>query len=156
MKKSILFLLMVILFANCESKIIQEPEKLISEDQMVAILYDLYVLNAVRNNSFSDSELQDITPAQYIYHKYKIDSLQFAQSDKYYATNVDEYEKLHERVTTKLKDNKAKIDSIIAKNPQEKTADSIAKTAQKPLKLRDSGLKKRMLRNSLVLDSIQK
>ncbi len=156
MKKSILFLLIGILFANCESKVIQKPEKLITEDQMVDILYDLYVLNAIKSNNFSDLELQDISPAQYIYHKYNIDSLQFAQSDKYYASDVNAYEKLHERVTTRLKNNKAKIDSIIAKNPVEKTQDSISKATQKPIISRDSLLKKRILRSTFLADSIKK
>lgn len=156
MKKSILFLLIGILFANCESKVIQKPEKLITEDQMVDILYDLYVLNAIKSNNFSDLELQEISPAQYIYHKYNIDSLQFAQSDKYYASDVNEYEKLHERVTTRLKTNKAKIDSIIAKNPEEKTQDSISKATQKPIISRDSLLKKRILRSTFLADSIKK
>lgn len=156
MKKSILFLLIGILFANCESKVIQKPENLITEDQMVDILYDLYVLNAIKSNNFSDLELQDISPAQYIYHKYNIDSLQFAQSDKYYASDINEYEKLHERVTTRLKNNKAKIDSIIAKNPEEKTQDSISKATPKPITSRDSLIKKRILRSTFLADSIKK
>ena len=150
MKKIMLTLLLGLLLAHCNSKPIAKPDNLISEDQMVDILYDLYLINAIKSNNGSYLKEQELTPAEYIYQKYKIDSLQFSKSDKYYAADLDDYQKLYERVTTRLQRNKAEVDSLIAKNPAEKVADSIAKKPQvTPSKLRDSLRNKRQLRNRL-------
>ena len=42
----------------------------------------------------------------YVYKKYKIDSLTFAQNNKWYAGNLDQYQKIQERVTERLKKQK--------------------------------------------------
>ena len=124
---------------------------------MVDILYDLYVINAIRTNNSTYLKEQNTTPAKYIYQKYKIDSLQFAQSDQQYAADVDDYEKLYQRVTKRLERNKATIDALIAKTPPEKRKEPKANIDPNPqLKFRDSLRKKRVLRNALFNDTVRK
>ena len=154
--KKLLFLLSLIgLLINCNSKPVEKPNDLINEDMMVDILYDLYVINGMKSSDMKYLEDRGIKPAKYIYQKYKIDSLQFAKSDHYYATDVDGYARLYERVTLRLQRNKAAIDSLIAKEPKEKKEDSIIKTTVISHKLRDSLRKKRILKKTLFSDSLK-
>jgi hypothetical protein len=139
---------------SCSSNTAEKPKDLIDKDQMVAILYDLYVINAMKSSNMQYLEDRRITSASYILHKYKVDSLQFEQSDRYYASDVEEYEKLYQRVSEKLNVNKAVIDSLIAKNPeQEIKIENSAATPDKILK--DPRKKKKLVTKNLFNDSIQ-
>ena len=55
----------------------------------------------------------------YIYKKYKIDSVQFSKSNKYYASDIDEYKKMFEKVKEKLSAETLKIDADGNKNRQD-------------------------------------
>lgn len=155
MKKLLALLTLCLLLQNCDSKPVEKPEDLVSKDMMVDILYDLYVINAMKSSEMEYLKEQNITPAKYIYEKYKVDSLQFSRSDRYYATDISTYEKLHERVTKRLQDDKAAIDSLLVKNPEEEIKDDVAKPIVTPFKTRDSLRKKRTLRAKLIQDSIK-
>lgn len=117
MRKLLLLLALGLLLLNCNSSAIEKPKDLLSKDQMVDILYDLYVVNAIKTTDMLYLVDRNVTPAKYILHKYKVDSVQFSQSDRYYASDVEEYEKIYQRVTEKLQVNKAALDSLISKNP---------------------------------------
>ncbi len=149
MKKTLLIFTLCFLLLNCDSKAVKKPDNLISEDQMVAILYDLYVINAIK--TYKNQYLIDnkITPDKYIYKKYKIDSLQFAQSDQYYASDVEDYEKLYQRVTKKLEQDKAEMDSLVKKFPETRKKPSAVEPESTPLKIRDSLRNSRALRSQL-------
>ena len=147
MKRLLLIISICLLLLNCESKPVEKPEDLISKDKMVDILYDLYVVNAIKSSNAKYLNELHITPANYIYQKYKVDSLQFSRSDRYYATDVDDYEKLYQRVTTRLQERKAAIDTLISKNPEETVKKNDTLVA--PFKTRDSLSKKRALKKGL-------
>ncbi len=108
MKKLISLFLIIIVSVSCEKSSIVKPDNLISEDTMVDIIYDLALLEAIKGQNPGSLQTNGINPNNYIYKKYKIDSLQFAKSDQYYATDVKNYKKLYERVTKRL-DVKTKI-----------------------------------------------
>lgn len=118
MKKILVAFALISILAACNSSPIEKPDNLIEEDKMVNILYDLYLVNAMKNEQTDFLNKNNITPANYIYNKYKIDSLQFAQSDQYYAANLEVYEQLYQEVTTKIQKDKAQLDTLIARNPQ--------------------------------------
>ena len=58
---------------------------------MVDIFFDITVLEAMKSQTTLVLETNKINPNTYIYKKYNIDSLQFANSDKYYASDVNKY-----------------------------------------------------------------
>lgn len=156
MKKLLALLTICFLLQNCDSKPVEKPKDLVSKDMMVDILYDLYVVNAMKSSDMEYLKKNNITPAKYIFEKYKVDSLQFSRSDRYYATDIETYEKLHERVTKRLQDDKAAIDSLLAKNPEdEEIKDSVAKPPVTPYKVRDSLRKNRTLRSAFFKDSVK-
>lgn len=94
----------------------KKPANLIPQDVMIDIFYDMNMLQTIRNNDFRLYDSHNIDPEQYIYIKYDIDSLQFVQSNKYYAMNVEEYEKMLEAVIERIN---AEIEEIKGSNPKE-------------------------------------
>ncbi|MEZ4817346.1 MAG: DUF4296 domain-containing protein [Flavobacteriaceae bacterium] len=111
---------------------------MIPKDKMVAILVESYTGNAAR--SINNKVLMDQVVAldSLIYKKYAIDSLQFAQSNAYYASQLNEYIDILKVVEERLVVQKAEIDTLIIreakavkdsidalKEPQKKKKDSI-------------------------------
>lgn len=104
------FLAAVILFvAACDSNPAPKPEHLLNEGDMVNILYDISVLQAIK--SFSPNSLTDnnVDPQNYIYKKYKIDSTTFAQNHLYYASDLKKYGEIQQKVLEQLKRDKQQL-----------------------------------------------
>lgn len=155
MKKLLLLLSVCFLLLHCDSKPVAQPDDLISEEQMVDILYDLHVINAIKSSGIKYGNQGDITAATYIYKKYDIDSLQFAQSDRYYATDINEYESMYQEVTQRLQKNKAAIDALIAKNPEVAPPKEPILNEKRP-NGQDSLPNKQSIRSALFKDGLKK
>ena len=113
MRKIITFLTIIALFVSCKQEVIDKPEQLIERDVMVDIMYDLSILEAMKYQNPTTLDTFKINPREYILKKYKIDSLQFAKNNVYYAADYKGYKLMFEKVTKRLDDNKTKIDSLI-------------------------------------------
>ncbi len=109
MKKVAVLMGLMVLLA-CTDTAIKKPEKLIDETVMSAIIYDLAVMDGMksRNQSLSKSE-----SSEYIYKKYNIDSLQFAQNSQYYSADINKYKKIYEKVSERLTQEKKVADSLV-------------------------------------------
>jgi hypothetical protein len=111
----------VFLLSACSNSTVEKPKNLIEEDKMVDIFYDLALLEAIKaHNPGVIQEAKD--PNKYIYKKYRIDSLQFAKSNRYYATDINRYKKMYGRVGKRLERNKNMIDSLGMKPKNKKKA----------------------------------
>ena len=134
MNKIILFLLSLIIL-GCNSKTeISKPEKLIEKEVMEKILYDLALLQALKSYSPEKLNKFSINSKVYIYQKYKIDSLQFAQNSKYYASDIESYKQMYQKVSDKIVLQKKNIDTIISRETRKKakkTKDSLLLVAKK-------------------------
>lgn len=73
---------------------------------MVEILVDSYLSNAVRSKNYLEVKHENIRLDKYIYQKYGIDSLQFAENNAYYTTDVDGY-------LLMLKDVESRLNELI-------------------------------------------
>ncbi|MCF1191082.1 DUF4296 domain-containing protein [Mangrovimonas sp. AS39] len=103
MKKGVLLFLVLAVFLGCHDvKMPEEPENLLSKDQMVHILLDLALVNSAKGVNKKMLENNGIVPDQYIYKKYQIDSLQFAENNNYYAYRVDDYDEIIQKVMDSL------------------------------------------------------
>lgn len=111
MKKIVTYLTVALLVWGC-SETNPKPKNLISEKNMEEILYDLTLLQAIRNNNYSLYEQNNIQSDIYVYRKYGIDSLQFSNSHKYYISNSENYEKMINRVIDRVNENKKIADSL--------------------------------------------
>ncbi|HEU4497518.1 MAG TPA: DUF4296 domain-containing protein [Flavobacterium sp.] len=117
MKKYLSIFAACCFFASCkEETAIEKPENLIPEEKMADIIYDLSILQAMRNSHQAVLDSSHIDPNTYVYKKYKIDSLQFARSNAYYAAkSIKDYEKIYTAVNDRILAEKASADSASKK-----------------------------------------
>ena len=114
MKKGILFFFFLVLFVGCRLlETVNALKKLIDKAVMVNVFYDLALLEASKYQMMSKTEYQKISPKEFIFKKYKIDSAQFSQSNIYYASSIEEYKAMFEQVQKRLQTNSDKMDTII-------------------------------------------
>ncbi|GAB1856167.1 hypothetical protein MHTCC0001_10020 [Flavobacteriaceae bacterium MHTCC 0001] len=115
-----------------------KPKNLISKDKMVGILLDLKLIESVTGRDKKVLDSAKVIPEHYVYKKYNIDSVQFAESNAYYAYFMDDYADIYQRVKDSLNTLKAQYQEIL---DEEKKKDSIAK-AKKKLEERSIDIKK--------------
>jgi len=104
MKKLGILLLCFALFESCQNAPIEKPDNLIDQEKMVDIMFDISVLEAMKSQTTLVLESNKINPNNYIYKKYSIDSLQFANSDKYYASDIKKYKEIFDEVTKRIEE----------------------------------------------------
>jgi Domain of unknown function (DUF4296) len=129
MKKYGSVFIFVFLFFNCSKELVEKPDNLIDKKVMSAILYDLSLLEALKYQNANVLYSNGVNPKTYVFKKYKIDSLQFAQSNAYYAADYRSYKKMFEDLETRLKNEKNSVDLLIKK--EQKKAIAIKKTIEK-------------------------
>ncbi|WP_088339716.1 DUF4296 domain-containing protein [Robiginitalea sediminis] len=103
----------LLIFVSCGEKLMEPPQDLIPNAQMTDILFDLSVMDAIEGNYPNVLEQNDIRVMPFIYEKYGIDSLQFAQSDLYYASNPVEYQQIYEALEARILKYKDSITEVI-------------------------------------------
>ncbi len=128
MRKIILFLAITIAFVSCKEEVIPKPERLIAQDVMVDIMYDLTILEAIKNQNPASLDTFKINPRAYIFKKYKIDSIQYAKSNIYYASDYNEYKSMFEQISKRLEVKTQSVESLIKKQKKKK---SVKKEQQK-------------------------
>ena len=131
MIRYIRFILIVVLFQSCNNNIINKPDNLISEAEMVDIIVDLTLLNSAPGIDKSILEKKEIEPESYVYEKYAIDSIQFVASNNYYAHNIDAYQDIYANVKLKLNNKKEEYKLLNEKELKEKKKKDSIRTAEK-------------------------
>jgi hypothetical protein len=133
--KKILFCITTIILTACSNNIeVQKPKKLIEEETMENILYDLALLQALKGHSPKELAKNEVDPKTYIYQKYKIDSLQFVENNRYYSADVQNYMSMFSKVIERLDKEKKAVKEIVKKETeakQKKMRDSIANSSKK-------------------------
>ena len=141
---------MLILCFSCTSRTIyKKPKDLIAKEQMVDLWVDIMIANGARNKKNIKAQ-KKVNYMRFIYEKYKIDSTRFMNSNIYYTSNIEEYEKMFEEVNSKIK----KIKDIY--DPLSKDIDP-----DLPIWKRDSirnknSLKKSKLKEEINAESFEK
>ncbi|HJS01784.1 MAG TPA: DUF4296 domain-containing protein [Flavobacterium sp.] len=145
MKKAVIFLGIIMLFFSCKDEAVKEPDSLIDKETMQNIIYDLALLDAIKYNEPTTTENYKVNPKEFIYRKYKVDSLQFAQNNAYYASNFEEYKSIYDEVVKRMEGKKTVLDSLVK---IEVKRDSLVEAKKKQVEA-----KKKAVR---VKDSLQK
>ena len=109
MKNILSIILLFLLSTSCNSNAVKKPENLIEREKMVDIIYDLSILEAAKSQKPIVLEQYQIKSNTYIYKKYRIDSLQFANSVKYYATDLEKYYGIYDSVNKRIERNLKRI-----------------------------------------------
>lgn len=141
MKNCIVIILVLFLSVSCKKELVKQPAKLIEKEKMVDIMYDLSLLDAMRYQNPLPLDSVETDPVKFILRKFKVDSLQFAQSNMYYAADYEGYKEMFDEVSKRLAVNQRATDSILkieekkaAKEKKKKEKDSIKDIVKKPLK----------------------
>jgi hypothetical protein len=133
MKKIVFSFVVFLMLMSCKEIVVEVPEKLIKEEKMIDIFYDLSLLEAMLNYNPSLMSRNNINPHTYVYEKYGIDSLQFVTNNKYYASNIKKYDKMYEKVQLRMEQTKADYDTLMKKQASEPKKE-IVKDSLKPRK----------------------
>lgn len=113
MKKIIPYLAILTFLISCKDDVIKKPERLIEKNVMLDVMYDLAVLEAIKYQNPASLDTFKINSREYIYKKYKIDSLQFAKSNVYYASDYEDYKLMFEQITKRLDAATKSADSVV-------------------------------------------
>ncbi|MDI1316304.1 DUF4296 domain-containing protein [Flavobacterium sp.] len=114
MKKFILIICVVFVLSSCNENSVAKPDNLITKDKMIDILYDISLLEAIKVQNLKGG-INRKKANEFIYKKYKIDSIQFAKSNKYYASDLVDYKKMFEKVKDRLNKENAKVEAEMKK-----------------------------------------
>ena len=110
------FLCGILLFISCEKAVLPKPKNLIESAKMEQIIYDMTLLEAIKSQVSMDKNKFTGKTKDYIFKKYKIDSLLFVKSNQYYAAaDIIEYRKMFERVKEKLVAENKKVGVVESK-----------------------------------------
>jgi len=142
--KHLTYLLILLLISACYK--VEKPEKpdnLLSEDKMVDVLVEMSLMYSAKAINKWELEKNAIMPDRFIYDKHDIDSLQFAQSNYYYAFDIKKYEKIYDRVKDSLGKLKTKYKAI--QEEEQRVKDSLKKVNKAKLKKEKLPVKKRVL-----------
>ena len=109
MKRVIVIICLIFSVIGCNTNSIEKPDNLIEKGKMVDILYDMSLLEAIKSQNINGG-ISTKAGNEYIYKKYKIDSVQYVKSNKYYASNLEEYKKMYEEIKERLNKETKKIE----------------------------------------------
>lgn len=127
MRRIVILVCCVFSAIGCHNNSVEKPDNLIPKEKMVDILYDISLIEAIKNQNINGG-LSSKTANEYIYKKYKIDSLQFVKSNKYYVSNIEEYKKMFEEIKTRLAKETTTAEKEMKKNGKEVPPKSPAPT----------------------------
>lgn len=125
--------MVLFLSVSCKKELVKEPKRLIEKGKMIDIMYDLSLLDAMKYQNPLSLDSINSDPKKFILRKYKVDSLQFAQSNIYYAADYDTYKDMYDEIGKRLAVKQRAVDSIV--KIEQKKAE---KKNKLKLKLKDS------------------
>ena len=138
MKNICCFFGVLFLFSCTSNTILEKPKDLIPKDSMSILMEEMMIASSSKfiKNKFQEN---DVNYMALVYEKFKIDSVRFQNSNLYYMSKIDEYQKILETATNSLEAKK----ELFAK--QKTRLDSIRKDSIKKIKT-----------DSKLLDSVKK
>ncbi|MFN4026325.1 MULTISPECIES: DUF4296 domain-containing protein [Flavobacterium] len=122
MRIKTLLLAFLLVFVSCANTV-EKPKKLIDKDKMVDILFDIALLEAVKSQNINGG-ISSKKANEFLFKKYQIDSLQWEENNKYYASDIEEYKKMYQEVKRRLEEETQKANGTstegnIPPNPDE-------------------------------------
>jgi hypothetical protein len=151
MKNFVFIILVLFLSVSCKKDLVKEPKRLIERGKMVDIMYDLSLMEAMKYQNPLSLDSVDSDPKKFVFKKYKVDSLQFAQSNIYYAADYNGYKDMFDEIGKRLAVQQRATDSIV------KIEDKIAAKEAKKKKAKETpkdSIKKPS--RSINIDSIRR
>lgn len=111
MKQLLLLTIVLLLVSSCAEELIEKPDNLIPEDKMVLIIKEMAIVNAAKATNLSKLRENGVEPTDFIFKKFEIDSAQFVDSDRYYASKPLRYENMYKKVESDLEEQRLKLEA---------------------------------------------
>tara|TARA_R110000823_G_scaffold28368_3_gene82625 strand:- start:120 stop:512 length:393 start_codon:yes stop_codon:yes gene_type:complete len=124
---------MLLLF-SCAEELIEKPENLIPQDKMVLIFKEMAIVNAAKGTNIGKLKDNGIEPTTYIFEKFEIDSAQFVDSDRYYASKPLLYETMYKDVESRLENQRIQLEAM---KKEKDSLNLVKKASSKDLKSTD-------------------
>jgi hypothetical protein len=150
MKNFVFIILVLFLSVSCKKELVKKPAKLIEKEKMMNIIYDLTLLEAIKYQQPLSLDSVESNPKKFIFKKYKVDSLQFAKSNIYYASDYDGYKEMYDVINARL-EKEQKNNELKLKAEEKKAAKA---NKNKPKKIPQDSLKKTV--RKINIDSIKR
>lgn len=118
MKHFLIYIILFFVTVSCTSNtILKKPKDLIKKKEMVALLTDLYLAKGMENIggielSIDEMEKKNLKAYAWVLKKHNIDTTRFQQSNYYYCSVMDDYEKMYKKVLQNLNDTLGKIEKL--------------------------------------------
>jgi len=110
MKQLLLLTIVLLLVSSCAEELIEKPDNLIPEDKMVLIIKEMAIVNAAKATNLSKLRENGVEPTSFIFAKFEIDSAQFVDSDRYYASKPLRYENMYKKVESDLEEQRLQLE----------------------------------------------
>lgn len=111
--KQVLFLFVSLFVLSCSKNPVPKPDNLLDEEVMVNIIYDISILQATDGSMSYKLSDHNIKMDQYIFEKYKIDSITYRENQRYYAADARKYKKIYKKVIERFeKENPVNTQNI--------------------------------------------
>lgn len=97
----LLFMVFVTSLTSCYNTSIPKPDKLISKNQFVKMMVDIYLVQGIDKRTQDTSKLSKVTQTDLYYSvlkKYSVPDTVFIRSLIYYSSFPKEYEKMHVQI----------------------------------------------------------
>lgn len=131
MRNGLIIGFILLAFTSCyKVKKPNKPENLIPKDKMVSILIDMSIMSSAKGVNKKLLENNGIVPEAYIYEKHEIDSTMFAESNSYYAFDIETFDDIYKKVHDSLTVLRDKYKAIEAKEKKEKEKIDSARRAK--------------------------
>ena len=111
MKHLLLLMVAMLMLSSCAEELVEKPDNLIPEDKMVAVIKEMAIVNAAKATNLSKLRENGVEPTSFIFKKFEIDSAQFVDSDRYYASKPLQYENMYKKVESDLEDQRLKLEA---------------------------------------------
>lgn len=111
MKHLFLLVVAMLMLSSCAEELVEKPDNLIPEDKMVAVIKEMAIVNAAKATNLSKLRENGVDPTSFIFKKFEIDSAQFVDSDRYYASKPLRYENMYKKVESDLENQRLKLET---------------------------------------------
>ncbi len=114
MKRTFQILLFVLVFVvvACEKPIVQKPEHLIKQNQMIDMLVDIHKAEAMYNKFRNDTSRTYLSSSDFYFSvlaKYEVSDSVFEKSFMYYASEPKNFEKMYRKVMSQLSEKEQEL-----------------------------------------------
>lgn len=116
MKRFIVHSLTLLILFSCGEELLTKPDNLISKEKMADIIQEMAIVNAAKTTNSAVFRKNNIEPTEYVLSKFKVDSLQYVESDRYYVSKPVEYEKIFKIVEKRLETSAKEMSETKRKN----------------------------------------